>query len=64
MVVPVLKNQPAIAAALSAGMVALVAYPLPYRLGLILAALVGIAVGTVLEGRKSSMETQSTEGNL
>jgi len=64
MVVPVLKNQPAIAASLSAGMVALVAYPLPYRLGLILAALVGIAVGTVLEGRKSSMETQSTEGNL
>jgi len=64
MVVPVLKNQPAIAASLSAGMVALVAYPLPYRLGLILAALVGIAIGTVLEGRKSSMETQSTEGNL
>jgi 4-azaleucine resistance transporter AzlC len=64
MVVPVLKNQPAIAASLSAGMVALIAYPLPYRLGLILAALVGIAIGTVLEGRKSSMETQSTEGNL
>jgi 4-azaleucine resistance transporter AzlC len=54
MVVPVLKNQPAIAAALSAGVVALVAYPLPYKLGLILAALVGIAVGTLLEGRKSS----------
>jgi 4-azaleucine resistance transporter AzlC len=53
MVVPVLKNQPAIAAALSAGVVALVAFSLPYKLGLILAALVGIVVGTLLEGRKS-----------
>ena len=49
MVVPVLKNRPMIAAALSAGLVALVAYSLPYRLGLIVAALVGIAVGTFLE---------------
>lgn len=56
MVVPVLKNQPAIAAALSAGVVALVAFPLPYKLGLILAALAGILVGTVLEGRKTSGE--------
>jgi 4-azaleucine resistance transporter AzlC len=54
MVVPVLKNRPAVAAALSAGGVALVAYSLPYKLGLILAALVGILVGTLLEGRKSS----------
>jgi 4-azaleucine resistance transporter AzlC len=52
MVVPVLKNQPAIAAALSAGVVALVAFSMPYKLGLILAALVGIIVGTLLEGRK------------
>lgn len=53
MVVPVLKNRPAIAAAISAGIAALVAYPLPYQLGLIVAAFVGIAVGTVLEGMKS-----------
>jgi len=52
MVVPVLKNRPAIAAALSAGIVALVAFSLPYQLGLILAALVGILVGTFLEGRQ------------
>lgn len=58
MVVPVLKNRPAIAAALSAGCVALAAYALPYKLGLILAALVGIAIGTFLEGRKSPMEAQ------
>ena len=50
MVVPVLRHRPAIAAALSAGAVALIAYSLPYQLGLILAALVGIVVGTVLEG--------------
>lgn len=54
MVVPVLKGRPYIAAALSAGMTALAAYSLPYKLGLILAALVGIAVGTYLEGKQSS----------
>ena len=54
MVVPVLKNRPAIAAALSAGVVALVAYSLPYKLGLIIAALVGIAVGTILEKKGDS----------
>ena len=58
MVVPVLKTRPAIAAALSAGGVALAANALPYRLGIILAALVGIAVGTFLEGRQSTREPQ------
>jgi 4-azaleucine resistance transporter AzlC len=53
MVVPVLKNRPMAAAALSAGIVALLAYHLPFQLGLILAALTGILVGTILEGRKS-----------
>jgi 4-azaleucine resistance transporter AzlC len=62
MVVPVLKNRPAIAAAISAGAVALVAYSLPYKLGLILAALVGITVGTVLEGRKSPKGTLPPKG--
>ena len=52
MVVPVLKHRPAVAAALSAGAVALIANALPYKLGLILAALVGIGVGTFMEGRK------------
>jgi len=58
MVVPVLKNRPAIAAALSAGVVALLAYSLPYRLGLILAALVGITVGTFLESNQPPKEEQ------
>jgi predicted branched-subunit amino acid permease len=57
MVVPVLKGRPYIAAALSAGTVALVAYPLPFKLGLILAALVGIVVGTYLEGKQSPRGT-------
>jgi len=52
MVVPVLKNQAMVAAAASAGIVALLAYGLPYKLGLILAALSGILIGTLLEGRK------------
>jgi 4-azaleucine resistance transporter AzlC len=56
MVVPVLKGRPYIAAALSAGVVALVAYSLPFKLGLILAALVGIVVGTYLEGRNAQRE--------
>jgi predicted branched-subunit amino acid permease len=51
MVVPVLKGRSYIAAALSAGVVALIAYSLPFKLGLILAALVGITVGTYLEGK-------------
>jgi len=49
MVVPILKNRAMIASALSAGLVALLAYPLPFKLGLILAALAGILVGTILE---------------
>jgi 4-azaleucine resistance transporter AzlC len=51
MVMPVLKDKPVVAAALSAGTVALLAFFLPYKLGLILAALVGILVGTLLENR-------------
>ena len=62
MVVPVLKDRPAIAAAISAGMVALFAHTLPYQLGLIVAALVGIIVGTLLEKRRSPDETSPPEG--
>jgi len=53
MVMPVLKDFPVVAAALSAGLVALLAFSLPFKLGLILAAFVGILVGTILENRKS-----------
>jgi 4-azaleucine resistance transporter AzlC len=57
MVIPALKNRPMVAAALSAGVMALLAYSLPFKLGLILAALTGIAVGTILESKKSPGET-------
>jgi 4-azaleucine resistance transporter AzlC len=52
MVIPVLIDWPVIAAALSAGLVALLVYNIPFKLGLILAALVGISVGAYLENRK------------
>jgi len=48
-VMPALKDRPAVAASLSAGATALLAYSLPFKLGLVLAALVGILVGTLLE---------------
>lgn len=56
MVMPVLKDYPVVAAALSAGVVALIANSLPFKLGLILAALIGIFVGTYLENRKFTKE--------
>lgn len=58
MIVPVMKKSPMIAAALSAGFTALLAYSLPYKLGLILAALVGITVGLLLESRQPSQEAK------
>jgi 4-azaleucine resistance transporter AzlC len=53
LVMPTLRDRPAVAASLTAGAVALAAYSLPYKLGLMLAGVLGILVGTVLEGRKS-----------
>jgi 4-azaleucine resistance transporter AzlC len=64
MVVPVLKNRPVVLSALSAGLIALLAFNLPYKLGLILAALTGIAVGTILEGHKSPKGTLPPKGML
>ena len=51
-VVPALRNQPQIAAALVAGAVALLCHAWPYKLGLMAAALSGIAVGVWLERRQ------------
>jgi len=52
LVVPNLKDRAALAAALSAGLVAIVAFSMPYKLGLITAAVAGILVGLLVEGRK------------
>lgn len=54
-VVPALRNQPQIAAAIVAGAVALLCHTWPYKLGLMAAALSGIAVGVWLERRKPSV---------
>jgi 4-azaleucine resistance transporter AzlC len=51
MLTPMLKGKPVIAAALSAGVTAILAYALPFKLGLILAAVVGIVVGSLWEGK-------------
>lgn len=52
MMVPLLKDRPSIAAAFAAGLTALASYSLPYKLGLVAAALVGIVTGSLLEKRK------------
>jgi predicted branched-subunit amino acid permease len=49
LVVPAVRDRPALLAALSAGLTAVLANGLPFRLGLFLAAAVGIAVGMVAE---------------
>ena len=54
-VVPMLRNVPQVAAALVAGAVALACHGLPYQLGLIAAALAGIAVGVGLERRRDAL---------
>ena len=50
-VIPTLKDRPNIAAALSAGAVAVLTFSFPYKLGLIIAALTGILVGVWMERR-------------
>jgi 4-azaleucine resistance transporter AzlC len=52
LVVPGLKDRPAAAAALTAGICAVWFIGLPYRLGLVAAAMIGILVGMLLETRR------------
>jgi 4-azaleucine resistance transporter AzlC len=61
LIIPTLKDRPAVAASLTAGVVALFAYELPYKLGLMLAGLLGILVGMLLEVRKSPKAVSSRE---
>ncbi|MDM8528943.1 AzlC family ABC transporter permease [Anaerolineales bacterium HSG24] len=49
MIIPYLKNHPMWAAVLIAGSVSLATYSLPYKLGLILAALAGVVGGYMVE---------------
>jgi len=52
LVVPGLKDGAGVAAAVIAGVLGLAAAGLPYKTGIIVAALVGILVGMLVEGRK------------
>jgi predicted branched-subunit amino acid permease len=49
--VPMMRTRPQVASALVAAVVALLTWELPYKLGLIAAALAGIVVGVWLERR-------------
>lgn len=49
LVVPTLKDRPGVAAALAAGLVAILAVPLPLKSGIIVATLAGLVVGVSLE---------------
>ena len=51
LVVPLIDNRPTLLAALTAGLVAVLAAGLPYKLSLMAAALAGILVGLWLETR-------------
>ncbi|MBT3336810.1 MAG: AzlC family ABC transporter permease [Anaerolineae bacterium] len=53
LVVPALKDRPSVLAALSAGIVAILSAGLPYKLNLIVAAIVGIIVGLWSEGNRN-----------
>ena len=52
LVIPALVDRPAVAAALTAGVVGVIGAGWPYKTGLVAAALVGIAVGTWLDARQ------------
>ena len=52
-VVPVLRDRASLAAALCAGVCGVLAFALPYRLGLLVAAMAGIAAGMLIEARRS-----------
>lgn len=58
-VVPLLKQRPTVCAAVTAAVVALAAHRLPYKLGLMLAALAGVLVGVWLDARQATTSTDA-----
>ncbi len=60
LVVPALKDRPAVASAITSGIVAVLGYGLPYKLGLMAAALSGIMVGLWLESRLPTQPERNT----
>ncbi len=57
LVIPYLKNRPMVVSVIVAGIVALIAYSLPHQLGLMVAALAGIATGMVVEAWSDKNKT-------
>ncbi len=57
-VVPALRDRPHVAAAVSAGLVAVLAFGWPYKLGLMAAAMTGILAGVALESRLAGRDRQ------
>jgi 4-azaleucine resistance transporter AzlC len=64
LVVPVLRDRPSMAAALSAGVIAVLAADLPYKLGLMVAAIGGIAIGLWVEARQSSSDVRRQRADI
>jgi 4-azaleucine resistance transporter AzlC len=62
MLVPLMKSRPVLATVIVAGVVAVVANPLPNRLGLIVAALAGVATGVFFEARAPQSASFPKEG--
>jgi 4-azaleucine resistance transporter AzlC len=66
LVVPILEDKAGLASALAAGTISVFAFQLPFRLGLVVAALSGIAVGMLVEekrpGAGSAVQEQAAEG--
>jgi 4-azaleucine resistance transporter AzlC len=58
MVIPYLKNRPMWASVVVSGVVALLAYPMPHKLGLIIAAMAGITTGVIIETLSSRENNQ------
>ena len=58
MIAPQLKTPTPVAVAIAAGSVAWLAHDLPYKLGLILAALVGVLLGVMLDCRNRCLATR------
>ncbi len=54
LVIPALVDRPAVAAALTAGIVGVIGANWPYKTGLVAAALIGIGVGTWLDARQGA----------
>jgi 4-azaleucine resistance transporter AzlC len=60
-VMPLLNTRPYWAATIVAGIVSVVANPLPYKLGLMIGALAGIAVGLALDLQQRGLQPKAAE---